>query len=91
MARQMVDVYAEFAVNGAAMPVIAGGFQVLVTLHGHLKKRLSMPCLAPFETSLSSLLQMRWLAALILNRARTQVRFWQRPTFGSGAVEGRPL
>ena len=24
MARQMVDVYAEFAVNGAAMPVIAG-------------------------------------------------------------------
>ena len=24
MARQMVDVYAEFAVNAAAMPVIAG-------------------------------------------------------------------
>ena len=24
MARQMVDVYADFAVNGAAMPVIAG-------------------------------------------------------------------
>lgn len=24
MARQMVDVYAEFAINGAAMPVIAG-------------------------------------------------------------------
>lgn len=24
MARRMVDVYAEFAINGAAMPVIAG-------------------------------------------------------------------
>ena len=36
MARQMVDVYAEFAVNAAAMPVIAGASLTLRTVHEDL-------------------------------------------------------
>ena len=47
MARQMVDVYAEFAINGAAMPVIAGASSPSRVTASSFVCACHPPCLQP--------------------------------------------